>query len=248
MTTALAIAALLVSGLSLFLAWRNRLDARTQALTAHVANVVLELRDIRSDVTDFSWQRLGQEILIRNDGPAAINVTNLSLAYGDRYAYSRYPTHWTFDLVPPGRFDTRLLAPGEARAYGAPDTRVGVPVLGPVARLTDVHGRVWQRTTWGYRQLNRWDRDQRRRDLWFERRPWFAAVDGWFGARMHRKLLKRPRRRPWELRVVEWLWGCRVGGRDGLATLPWNPPPVWQWSGLVPTSPPAPDIKASETP
>lgn len=229
-----SILALLIGAGGLSVSWRERRDRRRLTLTAHVTNVTVEKRSIRSEVTDFSWQHHGQEIVVRNDGPAAITITSVALAYGNKTAYTSYPAYWSFDLVPPGLFSSRLLPPGNELVVRAPEDRVGVSMLGPVVRLTDVNGRVWQRTAWGHRQLARWDRAVRRRDLWFEQQSWWPRIDTWFSRRMSRKLAKRPRRRPWELRVVETLWGYRGGGRDNLERIPWNAPAVWEWSQLIP--------------
>lgn len=216
-----------------FNAWLER-QKRQREIAAQVGSVTVDIEDVRSNVTDYSWQQHGQQIIVRNDGAAAVNITHAALAYGDRWATTDRPRFWSFDFVPPGRFERHLLPPTESLILEAPDYRMGASMLGPVITLTDASGRTWQRTIWGYRLLNKWDRPVRRRYLWFEQQSWFRALDAWCWNSMARKLTRRPRRLPWELRIIDWLWGYRAGGRDNLRNLPWNSPVSWEWSNLLP--------------
>lgn len=228
---------LLIAILSAGFTWVNLRDRRTSERTAHIARMTLEEVEQRDDVADYSWTSLGSEIVIRNDGPSAITIGNVALAYGLKAVVDeKQPVYWELDIVPPGRLPYRLLPPGEQLAVEAPNKeRPGTDALGPVVTAVDANGREWQRAEWGWRELaNHSHLGWPRRYVWFERQKWWPKLDRALYERGAKKAMRRPRRVPWEIHLIDLAWGYRAGRNDP-ACVPWNAPRTWYYTDLLPS-------------
>ena len=227
------VVSLVASAVAVVFTWINWNDRRRSEAVLHVARVSVELRERRTEVSSTSWTHLGDDIVVRNDGPAAVTIQDVALGYGNRYTLDRAtPEMWEFDYVSPGDLAMRLLSPGAEIVAPAPPGRVDVSMLGPLVRLTDINGRVWQRSTWGWRQLGTVNWPLRQRDMWFEARSWWQRLDTWLVRRAMKATSRYPTRRPWELFLIDFLWGYR-GGRSDVERFPLNAPATWRYDSLI---------------
>lgn len=219
--------ALLISALSVLFTWMNMQDRRQSEKTIHVARVSVN-----------SVAHLVGDITVRNDGPSAITIGGIAFAYGPQWVLNaQRPVYWEFDYVP-APLPRRLLPPGEEITVEAPrPVRTDISILGPVVTLVDTNGRQWQRTQWGWRELSEPNDGgpPARRHLWFDHRPWLPRLNACLFKRAQRKVLRRPRRVPWEIRFIEAAWGYRIGavGYD-VYRLPWDAPRTWHYPDLFP--------------
>lgn len=239
MTDALPWISLLISTLSAVFTWINLRDRRKSDKTIHASRVSAEVVERRDEVTDDSYIHLGDDITIRNDGPSAITIGSIARAYGQRWVLDeKRPVYWEFDFVPHTQLRRRLLPPGEELTVEAPAERAGIGILGPVVTLVDTNGRQWQRTEWGWRELidSNGGGPPPRRHLWFERHRWLQTLDARLYRRAQRKVLRRPRRLPWQVRFIDAAWGYRVGPVDA-SYLPWDAPRSWHYADLFPSAP-----------
>ena len=242
------VVSLVASCVAVVFTWINWHDRRRSEAVLHVARVSVEVRERRTVLSRTSWNHLGDDIVVRNDGPAAVTIQNVALGYGNRYTFDRAtPEIWEVDYVPPGDLQTRLLSPGVEIVTPAPPGRVGASMLGPLVKLTDHNGRVWQRSTWGWRRLGTVDWQLRRRDLWFERQAWWPRVDAWLVGRAVKTARRHPTRRPWQIFLVDFLWGYR-GGRGDVEHFPLNAPATWRYDSLIDwPQEPRPWMRSAET-
>jgi hypothetical protein len=227
-----------ISLLSVLFTWLNMRDRRQSENTIHVARVSVEVAARRDEVTDYSHTHLGDDITVRNDGPSAITIGSIARAYGPRWALDEQrPVYWELDLVPSIRLPRRLLPPGEELTIEAPSVRADADILGPVVTLVDTNGHQWQRTEWGWRPLTHsaLKGPPPRRHLWFDRHPQLHRLDERLCQRAQRKVLRHPRRIPWEIRLIDVAWGYRIGAVDA-SRLPWDAPRSWHYTDLIPSA------------
>lgn len=206
--------AILISTLSAVFTWMSMRDRRQSEKIIHVARVSVEVNERRDEVTENSWRPLGDDITVRNDGPSAVTIDSIARAYGQKWVVDeQLPVYWDLDFVPHTRLPRRLLPPGEELTVEAPDERSDVGILGPVIILVDTNGRQWQRTEWDWRELVKPSSEgpPPRRHLWFDRRPWLQRLDAGLYRRAQKKVLRHPRRVPWEIRFIDAAWGYRAG-------------------------------------
>lgn len=224
---------LVAASVALIFTWINWRDRRRAEAVLHVARVSVAIRERAVRLPGGLWTSVGNGVVVRNDGPAAVTVETIALGYGHLYSLDRKsPENWSFDYVPDTELVTRLLSPGSEIIVPAPAERSGVPVIGPLVKLTDTHGRTWQRSTHGWRRLGDTTGPLRQRDLWFERQSWWRRVDIWLVKRAMKTTRRHPTRRSLEVLVIDVLWGYR-GGRSDVEHLPLNAPPTWRYDGLI---------------
>ena len=196
----------------------------------------------RTFVTGSIDENHHNEVIVRNDGVAAVRVEVVSMAYGSWYVLDRSrPEHWQFvdlhahGLLRPGE-EMRVAEPDQARPVD-PSLRErqmagqlvnGVPgPLGPVVVITDTDTRRWMITSAVKKRLPRTLRRPRRRDVWFERsdkwRPRLEAAE----LRELGRMRKHPGRFPVRAVLLDALWGWRPGRADGPGPL--NRPRAWTY-------------------
>ena len=235
---------LVIAVISAIFTWIQMKDRRRSERQVHISRVSIGIEEQRHDVHASSWSQSGDLIVVRNDGPAAVTVTLVALVYGQQYVLgAQWPVHWELDVVPPGQIPTGPLGPGESWTFPAPEEQSDKSMLGPVCQLTDANGRVWQRTTWGFRELE----DENGRP-WALLEPWFdrhmrasgedekhilRRIDRWMYRRSRNKVRRHPRSRrlPWQLHFLNVTWGYKLGRKD-LSYLPWDAPRSWRYPHL----------------
>lgn len=237
MTVVLPWIAIFISSASVVFTFMNMRDRRQSEKTIHVSRVSVEIVERRTEVTYNSWEHLGYDITVRNDGPSAITIDYIARAYGDKWVLNQQqPVYWQLDFVR-DTLTSRLLRPGEELSAEAPADRSDASILGPVVTLVDTNGNSWQRTEWGWRELTipGGGSPPPRRHLWFDRQPWLQKLDARLYRRAQKKVLRRPRRVPWEIRVIDAAWGYRPGPVDyDVFRLPWDAPRTWRYPDLFP--------------
>lgn len=227
------VVSLVASSLAVAFTWINWRDRRQSEAVLHVARVSVQLREGRPGVYAANSTSVWGDVVIRNDGPAAVTIGSVAMGYGNRFTLDRAtPEMWEFDPIPDSDLETRLLSPGMEIAVGAPAPWSDTPMLGPLVGLTDINGWVWQRSTWGWRRLSTVDWRLRRRDLWFEARSWWPRLDAWMARRAMKAARRHPTRRPVEIFLIDFLWGYR-GGRSDVERFPLNAPATWRYDSLI---------------
>lgn len=234
---------LVIAIVSAIFTWVQTSDRRRAERQVHISRVSVSVEEQRQEIQDYSWSSAGEWIVVRNDGPTAVTVASVALAYGQRrFLGDHRPVRWEFDAVPPGRIPTGPLGPGESWKVPAPEGQSSKSILGPVCQVTDVNGRVWQRVTWGFRQLHDGSRPWPPLGLWFDRHVQASGedeghillrIDRWMYRRSKTKARHhlRSRRLPWQLHFLNATWGYKVG-RNDTEQLPWDAPRSWQYPHL----------------
>lgn len=207
-------ASIVLSIVALVVARRTRQVRHIDAVSLHTTFVVGILNEENHP-----------EVILRNDGTAAITYQNVSMAYGDLTVTDRHkPKGW-------GLLNLRawgVLAPGEERRLPRPDDLSGVGILGPVAIVDDAAGQRWYITMYSKHRDPSTPPRVNRRHVWFERRRrWQRRAD-----RLETWAARRQERRPGRLPVVpmliDWLWGWHAGSARAFFG-PMNAPLGWRY-------------------
>ena len=167
-------------------------------------------------------------ILIRNDGTHAVIVRSVGVAYGELWTFNRNkPCGWSVVALPL-ESSRALLEPGGKLSFDSPDPLNLMGLIGPVVTFVDANGKTWQKTATSIVQLEKRSWKPRRRDLWFERRPWFNQVNAKLIQRALRSSEKRPGGFPWLALLIDFAWGWRLG-KANTGTQPLNAPVGWRY-------------------
>lgn len=185
------------------------------------------------------------EIIVRNDGEAAVTVSALGMAYGNWYIVDRNkPERWAH-VAENAEW---LLPPGGERRVLAPEDPPEVCIIGPLVFVTDANGRRWQRSTTHRAEVAGRARPPRRREIWVERRRWWPTVDEKLASIAMRRLAQRPGRIPMLATLIDLVWGWRVGPVS-MELLPLNAPRGWRYAESAQwTSPEVASHTDDETP
>lgn len=90
----IAFLSLVIAFLSSLFAWIQMKDRRRAERQVHISPVTVDIEEQRHDVQDYSWSQPEDLIMVRNDGPAAVTVTLVALAYGQQYVLGeQQPVH-----------------------------------------------------------------------------------------------------------------------------------------------------------
>jgi hypothetical protein len=136
------VVSILSVGLSAGFTWVNLRDRRRSERTAHVARVSVENVEQQEEATGNGGTNRGAHLVVRNDGPSAVTIGSIALAYGPKWILNEErPVYWELDFVAPRQIPRRLLPPGEELIVESlPETRTDIGVLGPVVTLVGGNG------------------------------------------------------------------------------------------------------------
>jgi hypothetical protein len=217
--------------------------------------VTVRIEEDRADVTSHSYRLLGRRIVVRNDSDRPVRLDAVHLVFGETHVYGELqPTYLTYFGIGPGEMPSGL-DPGGSLSFPAPTKETAEregrswpgdtqQENGPGVTFTDADGRQWHRSeVFRLRPVGRINSTpmrpqglQSRWRWWVERRRWFNPVNRWFIRRAARKVEKRPTRTPWEVLLLDLLWGWRPGKHDPVEMAP-GAPRNWRYEGLFQPKP-----------
>lgn len=197
------------------------------------------------------WDRTSNLLLVRNDGPLPVTLTNARFIPGRQV----FPRSDITDLKPletdsvrlPG---SRFLRPGEELAFPCERRTFGAGEVGNhstlVVSFTDHHGQPWEACEGEILKGLTWSLDswRFRRQFWLERRSWMKPIEMTL---MRWAVLEASRRPTGPLRwarFLDWFYGWRIGTSG--PSFPTGQPQIWRYGDLqfMSTEPELSDVRA----
>lgn len=212
-----------------------------------------EPRIRRLDPTGYTGAVEGYEVVIVNEGPLPVTITNVCLGDDPRpYSFllgdGTVVTRAEIDPRYPIHIRTYPLQLMGLETYLRSGQQLHIPVVDlphrpprdlnhektPQVTLVDLEGRKWLKCNTEFEEVKEWRAGslRNRRHSWFERRRWWPRLD----QRMYRSAVRltsrHPRRPSLLVYAIDWFWGWRAGTFDQ-PPFPRNLPHSWRWAELA---------------